>query len=174
MPDEITKLLQSIKHGSNQERLLAAQALKRKSLGSAWWPALRELMRSKQYGFAIPRCAILAAGKLKEPPPEVIEELLAAASPGYQGEVPQYFSEAAESAVKIAPTDRRLPGVLAHGLTIDNYQLQKSAMEALMAINSPESRAILQTVRQRLPRAYTERLVLKLLDRVDAFLDENG
>jgi hypothetical protein len=87
-------------------------------------------------------------------------------------EVPQYFSEAIASAVRIDPTDSRLPDVAAHALTIDNYQLQKSAVEALIAIDSPASREILQTIRQRLPREYTEQLVVKLLQRVDAYLEK--
>ncbi len=170
MPEEIPILIKRIKHGSNQERLTAAQSLARRSLTAEWWPTLRDLMRSKQWGLAVPRCAITAAGKLKDPPAEVIDELLAAASPGYQGEIPQYFSEAASSAIRIAPEDPRLPEVLGHALTIDNYNLQKSAVDALIFINSAASRRMLQTIRSRLPREYPEQLMQKLLTRVDAHL----
>ena len=169
-PDDISNLFNAIKNGSNQERYRAADSLRRKSLPAEWWPELRELMRSKKYGLAIPRSAATAAGKMKNPPPEVMDELIAAAGPGYQGDIPQYFSEAVESAVRIAPDDLRLPDVLAHALTIDNYILQKSAVDALMKINSESSREILRTTRDRLPRNYTEKLMLKLLERVDHFL----
>jgi hypothetical protein len=171
--DKIRQLFKTIKNGSNQERARAAETIKRMSLSAEWWPEIRDLMRSKRWGFAEPRIATHAAGKIREPPPEVMDELIAAASPGYQGDVPQYFSEAAESAVRIDPSDPRLPDVLAHGLTIDNYQLQKSAVEALMIINSPTAREILRTVKKRLPREYTEQLVVKLLDRVERFLKTN-
>lgn len=167
---DIETLFQKAKEPSYGESLSAIEALARRSLPAKWWPELRDLMRSKKLGLAGPRYAIVAVGKLKEPPPEAMDELIAAASPGYQGEVPQYFSEAAVALVRIDPQDERLPQVFAHALTIDNYQLQKSAVEGLMKVNSEQCRAVLATIRDYLPRDYTEQLMIKLLNRVDDFL----
>ncbi|MCA9173746.1 MAG: hypothetical protein KDB14_04600 [Planctomycetales bacterium] len=168
--DEVEQLFRAVRHGSNRERMAAVESLARRKIQPQWWPMLRELIRAKQYGLAVPRFALVAAGKMKNPPPEALDEVIAAAKPGYQGMIPQYFAEAVVAAIAISPNDPRLPDVLAHGLTIDNYQLQKAAAEGLMKIDSPAAREILATIRQHLPREYTEQLVVRLLERVDRHL----
>lgn len=144
------------------------EALARRKLDAPVLPVVRPLLTVKDY--VIYKYAITLVGKLRNPPPEAFEAVLDAWQATWLNGCPQCTDEALGALLALDRTDPRLITEIERCLAVDNYQVHKACATALMAINSPEARRVLEEFPMRLPRPYTEKLMVDLLGKIRTFL----
>lgn len=140
------------------------EPLSRRKLDGSLFPHLLPLLTVTDY--AIYKYAITAVGKMKKPPREAFDAVLSAWQSTWIGDCPQCTSEALKALQVLDPASPRLIQEIERCLAVDNYQVHKACAEALMSINTAAARQVLSKFETYLPRQYTEKVMIDLLERI--------
>ena len=108
-------------------------------------PILRRALKDPEIG--VVNCAVISLGKLRARARDAVDDLFEVArkpGPPEMG-MPQHMESALSALARIAPKDPRMLELAREGLRISNYGVIKAAVEALVALRTPEA---LQTLRQ--------------------------
>ena len=146
------------------------EPLARCKLEGSLFPVFLPLLTVKEY--VIYKSAITVVGKMRQPPAEAFDAILSAWQSTWIGACPQCTNEALKALLALDRTNPRLLDEIKRCLAVDNYQVHKSCAAALMAIDSEEARHVLQNFESYLPRQYTEKLMLDLLEKIRAHVAE--
>jgi hypothetical protein len=144
------------------------QKLVRRKLDGDLFRLFAPLLCVKEY--VIYKYAIGIVGKMKKPPTEAFDAVLAAWQNTWTHHCPQCTDEALKALLALQPDNPRIINEVERCLTIDNYQVQKDCATALMKIDSPRAREVLANFETYMPREYTEKLMLALFEKIRAFL----
>lgn len=144
------------------------EPLARRKLDGALFPAFQPLLTVKEY--VVYKYAITIVGKMRNPPAAAFDAVLSAWQSTWVGDCPQCTEEALGALLALNRTDPRIIEEVQRCLAVDNYQVHKACASALMAINTPEARQVLAQFPACLPRQYTEKLMVDLLEKIRTFL----
>ena len=140
----------------------------RRKLDGSLFPLFQPLLTVKSY--VIYKYAIIAVGKMRQPPAEAVDAVLAAWQSTWLGDCPQCTIEALNALVVLDRTDPRIIDEITRCLAVDNYQVHKACATALMSINDERARRVLGDFGSYLPRRYTEKLMVDLLEKIRGHL----
>lgn len=142
----------------------------RRRLDGALFPLFAPLLKVKDH--VIYKYAITIVGKMRNPPAEAFDAVLNAWRDTWIGSCPQCSGEALSALISIDALNPQIISEIERCLSVDNFQVQKECAQALMKINSPEARRVLQNFESYLPRSYTEKLMHDLLAKVRAHVQD--
>jgi hypothetical protein len=138
------------------------EPLVRRKLDGSLFSVFLPLLTVKEY--VIYKSAITIVGKMRSPPAPAFDAILNAWQSTWLGSCPQCTREALKALLAIDPTNPAIIKEIKRCLAVDNYQVQKACASALMSINNREARQVLETFESYLPRQYTEKLMVDLLE----------
>jgi hypothetical protein len=165
---EIAALRELTEKQSWRKVIDIVEPLARRRLEGSLYPLFEPLLIVQQY--VIYKYAITVVGKMRQPPAAAFDAVLAAWQSTWIGNCPQCTIEALNALLKLDQTDPRIIDEITRCLAVDNYQVHKACATALMSINDERSRQVLRDFESYLPRHYTERLMLDLLEKIRAHL----
>lgn len=168
---EIAELQANITNRRWRTVSTSLESLSRRKLDGALLPVLMPLLTVTDY--AIYKTAILTIGKMRNPPAEAFDAVLNAWQSTWLGNCPQCTDYALKTLLALAPQDPRIIDEIERCLPVDNYQVHKDCAAALMKIDSPAARRVLERFESYLPRQYTEKLMVDLLGKIRAHLEAN-
>ncbi|MCX5724634.1 MAG: hypothetical protein NTX84_09005 [Nitrospirae bacterium] len=140
------------------------ERLSRRKLNGSLFPVFLPLLTVKDY--VIYKYAIMVVGKMRQPPADAFDAVLAAWRSTWLGGCPQCTIEALQALQQLDRTDPRIIDEITRCLAVDNYQVHKTCAAALMSINNESARQVLQDFETYLPRQYTEKLMVDLLAKI--------
>lgn len=140
----------------------------RRKIDGAHFALFQPLLVVKEY--SIYKDVMLIVAKMKNPPAEAFDAVLSAWQSTWLGGCPQCGDVALRALLAINSEDPRILTEIEKCLSVDNYQVQKECALALMKIDSVAAREILGDFESYLPRKYTEKLVVNLLEKIERFL----
>ncbi len=143
-------------------RILEPQV--RRKLNGALFPVFLPLLTVKEY--AIYKNAITIVGKMRTPPTAAFDAILSAWQSTWSGPCPQCTDEALKALLALDPTNPSIVDEIKRCLAVDNYQIHKACATALMSMHSAEARHVLERFESYLPRQYTEKLMVDLLEKI--------
>jgi len=144
------------------------EPLARRKLDGSLFPVISPLLVVTDY--VIYKYAIMVVGKMRQPPAAAFDAVLAAWQSTWVGDCPQCSIEALNALLQLDRSDPRIIDEITRCLAVDNYQVHKTCVGALMAIDNERARAILADFESYLPRQYTEQLMVALLAKIRAHL----
>ncbi|MCO6455203.1 MAG: hypothetical protein J5I93_07875 [Pirellulaceae bacterium] len=145
------------------------EPLSRRKLDGALFPVFEPLLAVKDY--VIYKTVIQLVGKMRNPPAAAFDAVLNTWQTTWLFDCPQCTDYALKSLLTLDPQNPRIVDEIARCLTVDNYQVHKDCAAALMKIDSPAARRVLEQFESYLPRQYTEKLMVDLLAKIRAHLE---